>query len=78
MSNILIAIESGAVPNAQSLYNGAFAADMLEIITNWSIVTGRNVKDPTLRLPVGKVLTAAVRGTVGDLAARDRAALLVR
>ncbi len=60
MSNILTAIESGAVTAAgpTSLFTAPqFTADMLQIVTHWSVATGRNVKDPTLRQPLGTVLT---------------------
>jgi hypothetical protein len=66
MSAILIAIESGAVEAAgpESLYEDpALQEAMLQIITHWSIATGRNVKDPTLRQPLGAVLVAPSVGT---------------
>ena len=81
MSNILIAIESGgivAAGGAASLYNGIYTPDMLEIITNWSIVTGRNVKDPTARQPVGAVLLAAVRGGAATFAQRGQMQVVTR
>jgi len=63
MSNVLLAIENDTIPNAQDLYaDGAFyQQDMLDIITHWSIATGRNLKDPALRQPLG-VLAAAGTG----------------
>ena len=60
MSRVLIEIESG---NAAALGPGAvytpgtvLGNDMLTIITYWSIATGRNIKDSTLRQPLGTVL----------------------
>ena len=62
MSNLLIAIESGVLlNNAGALYNGPYTPDLLDIITHWSIATGRNIKDPALRQPLG-VLAAAGTG----------------
>lgn len=63
ISGMLLAIESGAVANAADLYDdtGFYQQDMINIITHWSIVTGRNVKDPSLRKPLG-VLAAAGSG----------------
>ena len=60
MSNILTAIESGTVSAAgpTSLFTAAqFTGDMLQIITHWAVATGRNVKDPSQRQPLGNVLT---------------------
>jgi len=49
-------------PQAQLLYAGGVLTDqMLQIITHWSIATGRNLKDPTMRQPLG-VLAATARG----------------
>lgn len=53
------------------LYKGFCTPDVLTIITHWSVATGRNVKDPTARQPLGAVLTAAARG--GDGAGAPRA-----
>jgi hypothetical protein len=58
MSNVLLAIESGAIAAAADLYAGFYVNDMLQIITQWSVATGRNVKDPTARQPISTVLRA--------------------
>jgi hypothetical protein len=55
LSNFLIDIESGAV-NAANLYAGVYQPVMLEILTQWSVATGRNLKDPGLRKPVDRLL----------------------
>ncbi len=67
MSAVLIAIENGDVETAgaDSLYAGDYRDAMLRIITHWSIATGRNVKDPTLRQPLTAVLGAGSGSTVG-------------
>jgi hypothetical protein len=57
LSIILRAIEFDLVPSAASLYFGPFTQDMLTIITQWSIATGQNLKDATLRVPVSDLLT---------------------
>jgi len=65
ISNVLLAIESGAVlNNAGALYNGPYTPDMLNVITHWSIATGRNVKDPAMRQPLG--VLAATAGSGGS------------
>jgi hypothetical protein len=56
MSRLLHAIEATAFDNAQDLYAGYLAGDLVEIVTHWSVATGRNIKDPTLRQPIGTVL----------------------
>lgn len=56
MSNVLLAIESGAVALASDLYAGFYMPDMLQIITQWSVATGRNIKDPAGRPPIANVL----------------------
>ena len=56
MSRILLAIESGAITAATDLYAGFYFQDMLQIITQWSVATGRNIKDPTARQPISNVL----------------------
>jgi hypothetical protein len=63
MSNILRAIENGAAQAAgpAGLYAGFFRNDMLTIITNWSIATGRDMKDAGQRQPLGRVLLSTVR-----------------
>jgi hypothetical protein len=67
MSRVLRSIESGAAGALPigGLYDPAIAgnlsADMLTIITNWSIATGRNMKDPSFRATTLPVLTEAAR-----------------
>lgn len=56
MSNVLLAIEANGIGAATDLYAGFFMNDMLQIITHWSVATGRNIKDPTARVPVSNVL----------------------
>jgi hypothetical protein len=70
MSRILLAIEGEAVPLLadwpDNLYGGAFVNDMLEIITQWSIATGRDVKQLDARPSSQAVLAmtgAALSGT---------------
>jgi hypothetical protein len=64
VSDLLRAIEA-STPTAPiavtDLYTngGQFTARMLEIITHWSVATGRNLKDPSVRRPIGTVLSAA-------------------
>ena len=64
MSIILRAIELNAIPAPADLYNGPFTADMLTIVTQWSIATGMNLKDPALRLPVNDVITRSAPGAM--------------
>jgi hypothetical protein len=49
MSRILLDIENGTILNpaigVQELYQGIYVNDMLEIITQWSIATGRDIKE---------------------------------
>lgn len=66
MSIILRAIELNAIPTPADLYNGPFTADMLTIITQWSIATGMNLKDATLRMPLNDVITRPVQGAVNS------------
>ena len=58
MSNILLAIESGAVTIASQLYTDSIGLlnDVLTIITHWSVATGRNIKDAAARQPISNVL----------------------
>lgn len=56
MSRVLLAIESNAVAAATDLYAGFYMPDMLQIITHWSVATGRNIKDPGMRVPISSVL----------------------
>ncbi len=61
LSNILLAIEDGLfdyVQDAQNLYlPGAFVAEMQQIITHWSIATGRSIKSADVS-PVSRVSAA--------------------
>ncbi len=59
MSIILRAIELNAIPTPADLYNGPFTADMLTLITQWSIATGQNLKDPSLRSSVADLSVRA-------------------
>ena len=60
-------IENGNVlaAGAASLYlpAGAYTALSLQIITHWSVATGRNVKDPTLRARTPGLLAATAGPT---------------
>lgn len=58
MSNVLVQIEGNPGLAATELYTpaGFLTQDMLKIITHWSVATGRNIKDPTTRLPVSTTL----------------------
>jgi hypothetical protein len=67
MSVILRAIETNAIVTAggaQSLYGGIYQRHMLQIITHWSIATGRNLKDVTAAQNAGIVLQATAPGAV--------------
>lgn len=66
LSIILRAIEFDLVPSAASLYFGPFTADMLTIITQWSIATGQNLKDATLRVPVSDIVTRQALAPAGS------------
>lgn len=82
LSNILRGIESGAlsgVPGAQALYlvAGPNQTDVLTLINHWSIATGRNLKDPTVRQPVGAALTTP-SGAVGGNGGISRIAAVTR
>lgn len=75
LSNILRGIESGAiagVPGAQSLYLGVNQVDMLRLVRHWSIVTGRNIKDPAVRVSPGGVVPPAVPAPRGNGAGTPR------
>jgi hypothetical protein len=61
LSIILRAVEFNAIPSPAALYNGPYTADMLTIITQWSIATGQNLKDPTTRVPVTDVVTRTLQ-----------------
>lgn len=69
MSNVLLAIESNAIAAASDLYAGFYMPQMLQIITQWSVATGRNIKDPSTRQPISSVLRqlAPVAAPVGLL-----------
>ncbi len=68
MSILLRAIEFNAIPSAASLYNGPYTADMLTLITQWSIATGQNLKDTTVRVSATEVVarSAATTGSNGS------------
>ena len=65
LSVILRAIEFNLVPSAASLYFGPFTKDMLTIITQWSIATGQNLKDASLRVPVSDTVTRQALAPAG-------------
>ena len=59
LSRVLLAIEANASTNwPANLYGGVYVGDMLEIITQWSIATGRDVKDLGAR-PTSQAILAA-------------------
>jgi hypothetical protein len=67
MSAILRAIEQNAIlaaGGAPSLYRGIYQPFMLQIITHWSVATGRNLKDVTAAQNAGAVLQATAPGAV--------------
>ena len=67
MSLILREIELNGIAaagGAQSLYRGKFQPDMLQIITHWSLATGRNLKDVTPAQNAGVVLQSTAPGAV--------------
>jgi hypothetical protein len=66
MSAILRAIENDAVHLAgpDSLYQGIYQPLMLQIITHWSVATGRNLKDRTAMQNTGAVLQATAPGAL--------------
>lgn len=74
LSIILRAIEFDLVPSAASLYFGPFTKDMLTIITQWSIATGQNLKDASLRVPVSDTVT---RQALAPASSRPRVAALI-
>jgi len=70
MSQILTAIEGNALNNPATIPNlfsfppnppGLFTNAMLNIITNWSIATGRNIKEPSARRPIPEVMRSIDR-----------------
>jgi hypothetical protein len=63
LSILLRAIELNAIPNAAALYNGPYTADMLTLITQWSIATGQNLKDASVRAQITDVVTRQATGT---------------
>jgi len=82
MSRVLIDIESGAAAAAgpAAAYNATtqFGADMLTIITHWAIVTGRNVKDASMRQPLGAVLRGLPAGTPSRNGDTGRTAVILQ
>jgi hypothetical protein len=74
LSVILRAIEQSAIAaagGAQSLFAGIYQALMLQIITHWSIATGRDLKDPMTVPASGAVLRATAPGAVPVAAGRN-------
>jgi hypothetical protein len=76
-SVVLMAIESDSIPDVTELYtdNGAYTEDMLRIINHWTLVTGRNVKDPTLHPPVSNIPLHAPRAAAYASVAQLQTAL---
>lgn len=76
MSVILRAIEQNAIAlagGAQSLFLGLYQPFMLQIITHWSVATGRNLKDAAAAPSAGAVLQATAPGAVAAVPARNGA-----
>jgi hypothetical protein len=71
MSVILRAIEQNAVGGAVNLYNGFLQPFMLQIITHWSVATGRNLKDLVTVQSTGAVLQATAPGAIPMAPARN-------
>lgn len=63
MSVILRAIEQAPV-GAANFFAGFYQQLMLQVITHWSIATGRDLKDPTTAVTSGAVLRATAPGAV--------------
>jgi hypothetical protein len=79
MSVILRAIEQDAIPaagGAPSLYSGIYQPWMLQIITHWSVATGRNLKDVTTAPYAGAVLQATAPGAVPAAPSRNGAGIV--
>lgn len=75
MSVILRAIEQNAIVaagGAASLFAGIYQPLMLQLITHWSIATGRELKDPVTTVSPGAVLRATAPGAVVPVAAAGR------
>lgn len=74
MSVVLRAIEQNGVAaagGAPSLYRGIYQPFMLQLITHWSIATGRNLKEPAGAPSAGAVLQATAPGAVAPMPARN-------
>jgi hypothetical protein len=70
MSVILRAIEQGPV-GAANFFAGFYQPLMLQIITHWSIATGRDLKDPMTAVHPGAVLRATAPGAVSVALSRN-------
>jgi hypothetical protein len=70
MSRILLAIEGNAIPILANwpanLYGGVYVNDMLELITHWSIATGRDAKDLSLR-PTSQAVLATTGASLSGM-----------
>jgi hypothetical protein len=76
MSVILRAIEQNAIAaagGAPSLYRGVYQPFMLQIITHWSVASGRNLKEPATAQSSGAVLQATAPGAVSAAPAKNGA-----
>jgi hypothetical protein len=76
MSVILRAIEQNVIvpPNgALALYAGIYQPFMLQIVTHWSIATGRDLKAVTAPQTAGSVLQATAPGAVVPVTGRNGA-----
>ncbi len=76
LSAVLRAIEQNAIPaagGAPSLYRGIYQPLMLQIITHWSVATGRNLKEPVVAQTAGAVLQATAPGAVSATPTRNGA-----
>jgi hypothetical protein len=75
MSAILRAIEANAIApgNASSLYSGTYQPLVLQVITHWSVATGRNLKDTSIAQSTGAVLQATAPGALAPAPARNGA-----
>jgi hypothetical protein len=74
LSVILRAIEQDAIAaagGAQSLYSGIYQGAMTQIITHWSIATGRDIKDVSMPQSAGAILQATAPGAVAVSPARN-------
>lgn len=76
MSRVLMAIEANVYANAADFYGpaGLLTNDMLTIFTQWSVATGRNIKDAAMRQPISNVIRQLPVGAQPDNGAAPIAA----